>query len=76
MTNTDSTSQTPDPIRSLSRQDPDMLPKTRKGPAPDAVVLVVLLAACAGIYLAVGEAGFAGVISAVAALYGTWRTRR
>ncbi|MFJ7593312.1 hypothetical protein ACIQZO_39265 [Streptomyces sp. NPDC097617] len=43
---------------------------------PDAVVLVALLATCAGIYLTVGEAGFAGVISAVAALYGTWRARR
>ncbi|WP_276615832.1 hypothetical protein [Streptomyces sp. A0592] len=40
------------------------------------MVLVALLATCAGIYLTVGEAGFAGVISAVAALYGTWRARR
>ncbi|MEV5673653.1 hypothetical protein AB0L28_33405 [Streptomyces sp. NPDC052503] len=53
-----------------------MAPRTRNVQAPDAVVLVVLLASCAGIYLAVGESGFAGVISAVAALYGTWRTRR
>ncbi|WP_405942995.1 hypothetical protein [Streptomyces sp. NBC_00207] len=40
------------------------------------MVLVALLATCAGTYLTVGEAGFAGVISAVAALYGTWRARR
>lgn len=76
MTNTDNTSKSPDPARSPSFEDPGTMPKARKAPAPDAVVLVVLLASCAGIYLAVGEAGFAGVISAVAALYGTWRTRR
>ncbi|MFH9800466.1 hypothetical protein [Streptomyces virginiae] len=74
MTNTGTTPQTPDP-------DPSQPPATRElDPAarrvPDAVVLVALLATCAGIYLAVGEAGFAGVISAVAALYGTWRARR
>ncbi|MFD6115545.1 hypothetical protein ACFWG0_36420 [Streptomyces yangpuensis] len=40
------------------------------------MVLIALLASCAGIYLAVGEVGFAGVISAVAALYGAWRARR
>ncbi|MFD4741400.1 hypothetical protein ACFWNR_27720 [Streptomyces virginiae] len=42
----------------------------------DAVVLVTLLATCAGTYLTVGEGGFASVISTVAALYGTWRARR
>ncbi|GHB67913.1 hypothetical protein GCM10010347_42540 [Streptomyces cirratus] len=41
----------------------------------DSVVLIALLATCAGIYLAIGQAGFSGVISAVAGLYGTWRMR-
>ncbi|MET9372269.1 hypothetical protein ABZY00_31140 [Streptomyces griseoflavus] len=76
MTNADSTSKNPASTRPRTRKNPTVAPRTRKVPAPDAVVLVVLLASCAGIYLAVGEAGFAGVISAVAALYGTWRTRR
>ncbi|AQT70388.1 hypothetical protein [Streptomyces sp. fd1-xmd] len=76
MTNTRTTPQTPDPdpdpAQSPATREPD--PGARR--VPDAVVLVALLAACASIYLAVGEAGFAGVISAVAALYGTWRARR
>ncbi|MBZ9593510.1 hypothetical protein NRK68_34215 (plasmid) [Streptomyces yangpuensis] len=74
MTNTGTTPQTPnpDPAQSPATREPD--PAARR--VPDAVVLIALLAACAGIYLAVGEAGFAGVISAVAALYGTWRARR
>ncbi|UUU38191.1 hypothetical protein [Streptomyces sp. NBC_00162] len=42
----------------------------------DGIVLITLLGTCAGIYLAVGDAGFAGVISAVGGLYGTWRMRR
>ncbi|MFF9982371.1 hypothetical protein [Streptomyces erythrochromogenes] len=76
MTSTGSTPQTPDPnpqpAQLPANRDPD--PGTRR--VPDAVVLVALLATCAGVYLTVGEAGFAGVISAVAALYGTWRARR
>ncbi|KOU43675.1 hypothetical protein ADK53_05035 [Streptomyces sp. WM6373] len=76
MNNTGTTPQTPN-----SDPDPAQPPTTRDPAAgerrvPDAVVLVALLATCAGIYLTVGEAGFAGVISAVAALYGTWRARR
>ncbi|MGW7435322.1 hypothetical protein [Streptomyces sp. NPDC054849] len=73
MTNTGTTPQTPDPHRSPDHE-PD--PASRTHRIPDAAVLVALLATCAGIYLTVGEAGFAGVISAVAALYGTWRARR
>ncbi|MET9568552.1 hypothetical protein ABZY34_05310 [Streptomyces virginiae] len=72
MTNTGTTPQTPEPAQPPATREPD--PGTRR--VPDAVVLVALLATCAGIYLTVGEAGFAGVISAVAALYGTWRARR
>ncbi|MEF2530012.1 hypothetical protein [Streptomyces sp. CS62] len=72
MTHTGTTPQTPEPSQPPAAREPD--PGTRR--VPDAVVLVVLLATCAGIYLTVGEAGFAGVISAVAALYGTWRARR
>ncbi|MFD7555164.1 hypothetical protein ACFV9E_11615 [Streptomyces sp. NPDC059835] len=74
MTNTGSTPQAPDPDRSPAGREP--APEPRTPPIPDAAVLVALLATCAGTYLTVGEAGFAGVISAVAALYGTWRTRR
>lgn len=74
MTNTANTPQTPDPHRSPAEREPD--PASRSHRIPDAVVLVTLLATCAGTYLTVGEAGFAGVISAVAALYGTWRARR
>ncbi|MFB7259779.1 hypothetical protein [Streptomyces nojiriensis] len=78
MTTTGTTPQTPDPDPGPGRRpagrEPD--PETRTRRVPDAVVLVALLATCAGTYLTVGEAGFAGVISAVAALYGTWRARR
>ncbi|MFD7785549.1 hypothetical protein ACFV4Q_21040 [Streptomyces nojiriensis] len=78
MDTTGSTPQTPDPGPDSGRpptgREPD--PETRTRHVPDAVVLVALLATCAGTYLTVGEAGFAGVISAVAALYGTWRARR
>ncbi|GHI90480.1 hypothetical protein [Streptomyces xanthophaeus] len=42
----------------------------------DSIVLIALLAACAGVYLAVGATGFAGVISAVTGLYGAWHMRR
>ncbi|MFJ3520442.1 MULTISPECIES: hypothetical protein [unclassified Streptomyces] len=74
MTNTGTTPQTPDPDRTPATREP--APEPRPHRIPDAVVLVALLATCAGTYLTVGEAGFAGVISAVAALYGTWRARR
>ncbi|MEU4359295.1 hypothetical protein [Streptomyces virginiae] len=74
MTNTGTTPQTPDPAQPPATREPE--PAARAHHVPDAVVLVALLATCAGIYLTVGEAGFAGVISAVAALYGTWRARR
>ncbi|WP_327264847.1 hypothetical protein OG444_28445 [Streptomyces sp. NBC_01232] len=74
MTDTGTTPQTPDPDRPPAAREPEL--ETRRHRTPDAVVLVALLATCAGTYLTVGEAGFAGVISAVAALYGTWRARR
>ncbi|KOV13781.1 hypothetical protein ADK90_36535, partial [Streptomyces sp. XY413] len=68
MTSTDNTPRTPDPdpAPSPATREPDPAAGERR--VPDAVVLVALLATCAGIYLTVGEAGFAGVISAVAAL--------
>ncbi|KOG45728.1 hypothetical protein ADK75_30200 [Streptomyces virginiae] len=66
------TPQTPEPLAALAAREPG--PGTRR--VADTAVLVALLATCAGLYLPVGEAGFAGVISVVAALYGTWRVRR
>jgi hypothetical protein len=42
----------------------------------DLVVLVALLGLCAGVYLAVGDAGFSVIVTAVAGLFGTWRMRR
>ncbi|MFB7256859.1 hypothetical protein [Streptomyces nojiriensis] len=74
MTDTQSTPQAPEPDRTAAAREPD--PAAGSHRIPDAVVLVALLAICAGTYLTVGEAGFAGVISAVAALYGSWRARR
>lgn len=58
------------------RQEPSAPREANRYDNRDSVVLIALLATCAGIYLVVGDTGFAGVISAVAALYGTWRTRR
>ncbi|MFD6966853.1 hypothetical protein [Streptomyces sp. NPDC059949] len=83
MTHTEATPPPPDP----TTPNPDLTqPPTRHDPAPppdtprnrnhDTVVLIALLATCAGIYLTVGENGFAGVITAVAGLYGTLRMRR
>lgn len=54
----------------------DRTPETNRHTTHDSLVLLALLATCAGIYLAVGDTGFAGIISAVAGLYGTWRMRR
>ncbi|MFD3809055.1 hypothetical protein ACFWSF_30470 [Streptomyces sp. NPDC058611] len=85
MTHTEATPQPPDPTTPTPAPDPTQ-PPTRQEPAPppdtprnqhhDSVVLIALLATCAGIYLIVGEHGFAGVITAVAGLYGTLRMRR
>ncbi|MFD3757974.1 hypothetical protein [Streptomyces sp. NPDC058622] len=92
MTHTEATPQPPDPTTSTPdpTQPPTPVPDptpspTRQEPAPppdtprnhhDSVVLIALLATCAAIYLIVGENGFAGVITAVAGLYGTLRMRR
>ncbi|WP_406301181.1 hypothetical protein OHA61_00770 [Streptomyces sp. NBC_00885] len=66
--------------------EPEMPPTSSPGPALpteptrhqvlDVVVLMALLAVCAGVYRAVGNAGFSVIIGAVAGLYGTWRIRR
>ncbi|MFE1715659.1 hypothetical protein ACFW82_37735, partial [Streptomyces sp. NPDC058728] len=66
----------PDPTQPPTRQEPAPPPDTPRNQHHDSVVLIALLATCAGIYLIVGEHGFAGVITAVAGLYGTLRMRR
>ncbi|MFD7836182.1 hypothetical protein [Streptomyces sp. NPDC059761] len=76
MTHTDRTPQEPHPDASPSATEPTPSPGVNRGPVPDAVMLIALLTACAGVYLTVGDTGFAGVISAVAGLFGTWRMRR
>ncbi|MCX5077565.1 hypothetical protein OHA84_02600 [Streptomyces sp. NBC_00513] len=80
MTHSEATPQTPEPVPEPApvpvRQEPSAPREANRYGNGDSVVLIALLATCAGIYLAVGDTGFAGVISAVAALYGTWRTRR
>ncbi|MFD3758014.1 hypothetical protein [Streptomyces sp. NPDC058622] len=84
MTHTEATPQPPDPTTPTPAPDPTQ-PPTRHDLAPppdtprnhhDSVVLIALLTTCASIYLIVGENGFAGVITAVAGLYGTLRMRR
>ncbi|MGW5849888.1 hypothetical protein ACWFQ8_18380 [Streptomyces sp. NPDC055254] len=72
----DPTTPTPDPARPPTRQEPAPPTDTPRNRHHDSVVLIALLATCAGIYLIVGENGFAGVITAVAGLYGTLRMRR
>ncbi|MFD3682280.1 hypothetical protein [Streptomyces sp. NPDC058613] len=72
----DPTTPTPDPAQSPERQEPARPPDTPRNQHHDSVVLIALLATCAGVYLIVGENGFAGVITAVAGLYGTLRIRR
>ncbi|MCX5612513.1 MULTISPECIES: hypothetical protein [unclassified Streptomyces] len=76
MTDTDATPQKPDPTRPPTHPEPTAPPETNRHTTHDSLVLLALLATCAGIYLAVGDTGFAGIISAVAGLYGTWRMRR
>ncbi|MFG2987670.1 hypothetical protein ACGFYQ_42005 [Streptomyces sp. NPDC048258] len=76
MTHIDATSRTPDPVPPSTHPEPAAPPEPDRHGNRDSFVLIALLGTCAGIYLAVGDAGFAGVISAVAGLYGTWRMRR
>ncbi|MCX5016650.1 PEX11 family protein [Streptomyces sp. NBC_00555] len=76
MTHTDATPQTPDPVPPSTQPEPPVSPAADRQGNRDSFVLIALLGTCAGIYLAVGDTGFAGVISAVAGLYGTWRMRR
>ncbi|MFD9523583.1 hypothetical protein [Streptomyces sp. NPDC059979] len=75
MTHIDATPPTPEPVPP-ARQEPAAPPEAKRDGNRDSVVLIALLTTCAIIYLAVGDTGFAGVISAVAGLYGTWRMRR
>jgi hypothetical protein len=66
--------QLPRPAGSPAASHPDLEPTQHR--VLDLVVLVALLGLCAGVYLAVGDAGFSVIIGAVAGLYGTWRMRR
>ncbi len=42
----------------------------------DLAALLALLGLAAAVYLAVGDAGFSVITSAVVGLFGTWRARR
>ncbi|NUK09499.1 hypothetical protein HRW18_16100 [Streptomyces lunaelactis] len=78
MADIDTTSQIPEP--ELPRPAHEPAPSSDGGPARnrvlDLVALVALLGLCAGVYLAVGDAGFSVIITAVAGLFGAWRMRR
>ncbi|MGW0365874.1 hypothetical protein [Streptomyces sp. NPDC002990] len=76
MTHTDAAPHTPDPAQHPTRPEPAALPTANRHHHHDSLVLIALLVTCAATYLAVGESGFTGIISAVAALYGICRTRR
>ncbi|MER5720347.1 hypothetical protein [Streptomyces sp. NPDC002132] len=91
MADIDSTSEIPEPDPACadgvpvpsSEFDPGRrhpVPSAEREPARhrvlDLVVLVALMALCAGVYLAVGDAGFSVIVTAVAGLFGTWRMRR
>jgi hypothetical protein len=78
ITDIDSTSQFPEPDPAGVEGVP-ALPAEQEAARHrvlDLVVLVTLLALCAGVYLAVGDAGFSVIVTAVAGLFGTWRMRR
>ncbi|MFF3327852.1 hypothetical protein [Streptomyces sp. NPDC002889] len=76
MTDIDTTSQMPDPELPPATRGPALPPEPTRHQVLDVVVLVALLGVCAGVYRAVGDAGFSVIIGAVAGLYGTWRMRR
>ncbi|MEU9107150.1 hypothetical protein AB0D54_22920 [Streptomyces xanthophaeus] len=76
MTHTDATPQTPGPRQPPGHPEPATPAERDRHRHRDSIVLITLLAACAGVYLAVGATGFAGVISAVTGLYGAWHMRR
>ncbi|GGX47606.1 hypothetical protein [Streptomyces chryseus] len=83
MTHSDVTPQTPRPQQPAApppqppaRSEPATPPEADRYGLRDSIVLIGLLAVCAGVYLTVGATGFAGVISAVTGLYGAWRMRR
>ncbi|WP_328665880.1 hypothetical protein OG905_02230 [Streptomyces sp. NBC_00322] len=73
MADIDTTSPVPEPELPSASREPVLPPRHQ---VLDVVVLVALLAVCAGVYRAVGNAGFSVIIGAVAGLYGTWRMRR
>ncbi|MFD9336331.1 hypothetical protein ACFWBF_18290 [Streptomyces sp. NPDC060028] len=75
MTHTDATPQSR-PAQPAARSEPAAPPEADRYSHRDSIVLIALLATCAGVYLTVGDTGFAGIISAVTGLYGAWRTRR
>ena len=76
MADIDTTSPMPEPELPPALPGPALPPEATRHQVLDVVVLVALLAVCAGVYRAVGNAGFSVIIGAVAGLYGTWRIRR
>ncbi|MDQ0938300.1 hypothetical protein [Streptomyces sp. V1I1] len=76
MADIDTTSQTPEPELPPASREPALPPEPTRHQVLDMVVLVALLGVCAGVYRAVGNAGFSVITGAVAGLYGTWRIRR
>ncbi|MEU3921834.1 hypothetical protein ACFYW6_23715 [Streptomyces sp. NPDC002659] len=77
MADIDTTSPMPEPeLPPASSPGPALPTEPTRHQVLDVVVLVALLAVCAGVYRAVGNAGFSVIIGAVAGLYGTWRIRR
>ncbi|WP_406397263.1 hypothetical protein OH805_00330 [Streptomyces sp. NBC_00879] len=77
MADIDTTSPMPEPeLPPTSSPGPALPTEPTRHQVLDVVVLVALLAVCAGVYRAVGNAGFSVIIGAVAGLYGTWRIRR
>ncbi|MGI5404830.1 hypothetical protein ACQEVG_36290 [Streptomyces sp. CA-135486] len=76
MADIDTTSQMPEPQLPPASRGPALPPERTRHQVLDLVVLVALLGVCAGVYRAVGDAGFSVIIGAVAGLYGTWRIRR
>jgi hypothetical protein len=76
MADIDTTSPVPEPELPSASREPVLPPEPPRHQVLDVVVLMALLGVCAGVYRAVGDAGFSVIIGAVAGLYGTWRMRR
>ncbi|WP_329350013.1 hypothetical protein OG226_24335 [Streptomyces sp. NBC_01261] len=74
----DDTNRTADPAPNGPTSAPSEAPEetSQKRRLVDLAALVALLGVTATVYLAVGDAGFTVITSAVVGLYGTWRARR